>query len=463
MAQAQPARRTGVNIFDPTRPIWLHFLIFLIPLMVSNVLQSASQTLAFVFVGRILGVYALGAVSAVFPIIFLMFSFLIGVATGSSVLIAQAYGARDEHRVKKIAGTVLGATFAFGLLVAIGGPFAAKGMLEFLRTPPNILADAAAYAKVIFLTSPVIYPYIVYTTFLRGTGDSTTPMYILLVNTAAFALFAPALILGWFGLPQLGVVSIALAALLSYIVSFSVFLAWLAKRRHPLRFDAETARDMLIDWHLLGQVLKIGVPTGVQVIMVSLAEIAVISFVNRFGSQATAAYGAVNQIISYVQFPAISVGMSASIFTAQAIGARREDMIGKVLHAAVGMNYIVGGTLIGICYLFARPVLGWFITDSHTLDIAHTLLMVTLWSYLIFGNSAAISWVVRGSGDVLVPMLNSIFTIWGVEVPSAYILMRSLGLVGVWLGYPIAFVVSLALQYGYYALFWKRRTHERLT
>jgi Na+-driven multidrug efflux pump len=134
----------------------------------------------------------------------------------------------------------------------------------------------------------------------------------------------------------------------------------------------------------------------------------------------------------------------------------------KVVHSAVALNYIIGGTIIAACYIFAWTVLGWFITDPATLGIAHTLLMITLWSYLIFGNSAAISWVVRGSGDVLVPMINGIFGIWGVEVPAAYLLMGKLGLKGVWLGYPISFVAVLALQYGYYTFFWKRRTHERL-
>src|SRR5207237_10538083 len=128
-----------------------------------------------------------------------------------------------------------------------------------------------------------------------------------------------------------------------------------------------------------------------------------------------------------------------SILTLQAIGARREDLLARVVHSAVGLSYAVGGAIIGLCYLLARVILSWFITDPHTLDIAFTLLVVTLWSYLLFGNSVAISWVVRGSGDVLVPMINGIFGIWGVEVPVAYVLMQHYGLIGAWLGYPVSF------------------------
>jgi len=465
MAEAiakEPPRRPGVNLFDASRPVWQLFLMFLIPLMIGNILQAASQTFSLVFLGHLIGVGALAAVSAVFPIVFLLFSCLIGVGAGSSVLIGQAHGAGDAHRVKRVAGTVLGATLGFGIFCAVVGPLVSPTLLEWLRTPANILPDAVGYARIVFLISPVIFPYIMYTSILRGTGDSTTPLYSLILSTVLSMLIAPALILGWFGLPKLGIISVAVSALISNGIAFAAFLAWLARMRHPLRFDREIAADMLVDWKILALVLKIGVPTGLQVIMVSLAEIAVLSFVNRFGSSATAAYGAVNQIISYVQFPAISIGIAASILTAQAIGARREDLLTKVVRSAVGLSYVIGGTIIGLCYLFAHAILGWFITDPQTLGIAFTLLAVTLWSYLIFGNSVAISWVVRGSGDVLVPMLNGIVGIWAVEVPAAYLLMQHYGLIGVWLGYPISFAVVLALQYSYYRFFWKKRTHERL-
>ena len=169
-----------------------------------------------------------------------------------------------------------------------------------------------------------------------------------------------------------------------------------------------------------------------------------------------------NQVVSYVQFPAISIGITASIFGAQCIGARREDMLGAVVRTAVGLNYVIGGVLIALCYLFAWQIIGWFIVDPHTLGIAHALLMITLWSYLLFGNSAVMSGVMRSSGAVLWPTINGIFAIWGIEVPSAYILMHYFGINGVWMGYPISFVVVVLLQFFYYERFWKKRTHERL-
>jgi putative MATE family efflux protein len=461
MAQPRAAHR-GVNIFDDTKPMWRIMLVFLIPLMLSNVLQSASQTMASIWIGRLISTQALGAISAVFPIIFMLFSFVFGVSSGSSVLIGQAFGAQDFHRVKKVAGTVLGAALYLGIIVAVIGFLGSPAILKWLATPPDILAQSDAYSRVVFLTMPVFFVYFVYATILRGTGDSTTPFYALIVSSILAIVITPIFIEGFFGLPKLGVVSAAVSGVIANGAALIWLIAYLRRKNHPLQFDRETISDMRIDWGILATVLRIGVPTGIQVMMVSLAELAVISFVNHFGSRATAAYGAVNQVVSYVQFPAISIGIAASIFGAQCIGARREDKLNSVVRSAVALNYMVGGVIIAICYICAWIILGWFITDRETLLIAHQLLMITLWGYLLFGNSAVLSGLMRGSGSVLWPTINGIVAIWGVEVPVAWVLMHRIGLDGVWLGYPISYCVVVLLQFAYYEFVWKRKTHERL-
>ena len=456
------AQRGAVNLFDESRPMWRLFLVFLIPLLLSNILQSASQTISSIFLGRLIGVHALAAVSAIFPIIFLLISFLIGLASGSTVLIGQAFGARQIHTMKKVAGTTLSVSFALGVLFSILGQFLSEPLLQLVGTPHDILNDAAAYTKIIFLWLPAFFPYIAYTTFLRGTGDSRTPFYFLIISTVLSAVLTPAFILGWAGLPRLGVSGAAIAGYIANAVAFIAFLVYLEVRKNPLSFDFEMMRDMAIDWRLLGKIVRIGIPAGLQTIMVALAEIAVISFVNRFGSDATAAYGAVNQIVGYVQFPAISIGITASIFGAQSIGAHRQDKLNSVIRSGVALNYVIGGVIIALCYAFAWNILGWFITQQHPLNIAHGLLMITLWSYLVFGNTAVLSGVMRSSGTVVWPTVISIFSIWAVEVPAAYLLMQHFGIDGVWAGYPIAFIVSLSLMYTYYSLYWREKTHQRL-
>ncbi|MBV8284713.1 MAG: MATE family efflux transporter, partial [Candidatus Eremiobacteraeota bacterium] len=282
--------------------MWQILLVFLVPFMLSNVLQSASQTMASIWIGRLISTQALGAVSAVFPVVFLLFSFVFGVSSGGSVLVGQAYGARDMHRVKRIAGTVLGAGLYLGIVVAIVGCIASPLLLSWLATPSDIIGQADAYAKVIFLVMPTFFVYFVYATILRGTGDSTTPFYALIISSVLAIAITPLFIIGVLGLPKLGVVSAAVSGLIANAAALAWLIVYLRRHDHPLKVDREMLSDFAIDWRILWSVLRIGVPTGVQVMMVSLAELAVITFVNHFGSSATAAYGAVNQIVGYVQF-----------------------------------------------------------------------------------------------------------------------------------------------------------------
>ncbi|MBV9271382.1 MAG: MATE family efflux transporter [Candidatus Eremiobacteraeota bacterium] len=457
------ATRRGVNIFSEGRPMWQLFLVFLVPLMLSNILQSASQTFSSIFLGRLIGVDALAAVSAIFPLLFLLISFIIGLSSGSTVLIGQAFGAGDYHAMKRVAGTTLTLSVLLGVLsCVIVGAFTYP-LLHLVSTPANIIDQSAMYTRIVLVYIPIFFVYIAYTTFLRGTGDSQTPFYFLIISTVLSLVCTPMLIRGWLGLPQMGIAGAAIAGYIANAAAFIGLLVYLNATNHSLRFDNEMLRDMAHpDWKIARTVFRIGIPAGLQTIMVALAEIAVISFVNRYGSDATAAYGAVNQIVGYVQFPAISIGITASIFGAQCIGARREDKLGAVIHSGVALNYIIGGLLVLVCYFGAWGILGWFITDQHTLNIAHALLMITLWSYLIFGNNAVLSGVMRASGTVLWPTAISIFAIWAVEVPSAYILMHRYDIDGIWMGYPIAFLVALGLQFSYYTFVWKKKTHERL-
>lgn len=425
--------------------------------MLSNILQSASASANSIFLGRLIGVSALAAVSAFFPMLFFLVSFLIGLASGSTVLIGQAYGARNMRRLKQVAGTTLGLSILLGVTVAIIGAVLTHPLLAAVGTPSDIIATSESYARIVFLSLPLLFAYLVYTTFLRGTGDAKTPFYFLLVATGLNVVVTPALILGWLGLPRLGVNAAAVASIIANGGSFLAFLVYLARTNNPLAFDREMFRDLWLDWPTVATIVRIGIPTGIQLVMVSLSEIAVISFVNRFGSDATAAYGAVNQVVSYVQFPAISIGITASIFGAQTIGAGRLDRLPSILRSAVGLNYAIGGLLIGLVYAFSWQILGLFLTSPKTLGIAHQLLMITLWSYLIFGNVAVLSGIMRSSGTVLWPTTLSILSIWGVEVPAAYLLMQRVGLDGVWIAYPIAFIANLCFQSTYYYAFWRRR------
>ncbi|MFJ8531454.1 MATE family efflux transporter [Bacillus sp. NPDC094106] len=446
------------------KPIWKSMSMFLVPLLLSNVLQSVGQLFGMVVVGRWLGVNDLAAISAFFPLFFLLVSFVIGIGSGSSILIGQAFGARNEDRLKAIVGTTLTFTFIIGAILAVVGSIFAMDIMRLIGTPENIIDISVHYARILFISMPVLFLYFAYTTFMRGTGDSKTPFYFLIVSTALNMILLPVLIFGWLGIPKQDVYGAAYASVISTIVTFIVMLIYLKKKNHPLQLDATVRKYLRMDWDLLKLLLRLGIPASINMILVSLSEIAVIAFVNRFGSDATAAYGVVNQVASYVQMPAVSLGITVSIFAAQSIGANQFDRLQKVVRAGIVMNYIIGGVLITLIYLFSREILSLFLTSPNTIEIAHSLVMITLWSYLIFGHAQIIGATMRASGTVLWPTVISVVSIWLVEVPVAYFLSyhTSLGIKGIWIGYPAAFIVSLLLQYGYYKLSWQKKRITRL-
>lgn len=451
-----------VSTMNDPRPLWRIFLAFLGPMVLANILQALSGTLNGVFVGHMLGTQALAAVAGMFPIIFFFVTLVIGIGAGASVLIGQAWGARQPHKVKAIAGTALALGLGLGLAVGLFGATFTEPLLRLLGTPPDVLPLALSYARLMMLAVPGLMVFILYTQLLRGVGDTLTPLYALTLSTTVSCVLTPAFIRGWAGLPQLGVASAAAAAMGSFISALA-FLAWFMRaRQHPLAPDRELLRALRIDPAILRVVLRIGLPTGVQMIVIALSEIVLLSLINGFGSDATAAYGAVNQVVNYVQFPALSIAITASILGAQAIGAGRLERLRHITHTGLKLSLLITGTLVLLGYLFSRWLMAMFITSEPVLELAQTLLHIMLWSSVAFGLQAVLGGVMRASGSVLVPTGIAIFCIAAIELPSALLLSHRFGLNGVWMAYPITFVSMLALQTAYYRLVWRRKKIERL-
>jgi len=444
------------------RPLWLDYLTFLLPMMASNILQALFGTINSIYLGQMIGVEALAAVAGFFPVMFFFVAFIIGLGAGASVLIGQAWGAGEPAKAKVIAGTTLSVALLGGALIAVfGGSFAHQLMLA-LATPANVLDAATAYARIMMIAMPATFAFILMTSMMRGVGDTVTPLFALSVSTAIGLVVTPALIQGWLGLPKLGVASAAYASAIASVVTLLWLALHLRRTNHALAPDMTLLRGLRPDPLLLRKVLRIGLPTAVQLVVMSLAELVLLGLVNGFGSDATAAYGAVNQVLSYVQFPAISIAITASIFGAQAIGAGRVDRLGAIVRTGLLLNLIMTGALVLLGYLLSRLIIGLFITDAHVLELAQHLLHIVLWSTVPFGMAGVFSATMRASGTVLVPMLLSIFAIVAIEVPVAVALSRIIGVDGVWIAYPAAFCAMMLLQMSYYLLVWRKKKIRRL-
>ncbi len=445
------------------RPLWQRFLLFLVPLMISNILQSLSGTVNSIYIGQLLGVEALAAVSTFFPIMILLISFIVGLASGSTVLIGQAFGARNIEKVKQVTGTTITSSFILGIVVAFIGIFFTEPLMRLLGAPENVLQQSVSYGRIVLIGMPGFFIFLIVTSVLRGVGDTVTPMISLVLSIAVGLVVTPALILGWFGLPQIGVDAAAVAFIAGFMAVLVFLFFYLRARNSPLAPDAALLRDLRINLPLLGTILRLGVPAGVQMIVSSLAAIVVVGVVNRFGSNATAAYGAVNQVLSYIQFPAMSIAIATSIFGAQAIGAGQTDQLRRIVRTALMMNLIITGALVIVAYVFSQHLVALFITSPEVMEITETLLHIVLWSTVLFGFASVFSGMMRASGDVIVPMVLSLACILIVELPLALVLSRtSLGLSGIWWAYAASFTTMLLLQSGYYWFFWKNKPIKKL-
>ena len=444
------------------RPVWKTFLMFLGPMMLANILQSLSGTLNTMYLGKMIGVGALAAASAFFPVMLFIISFVMGLGSGASVLIGQAWGAKQPERVQAVAGTTLSVGLIAGLVIAVFGGIFTRSLLQGLSTPPDILDDATAYARIVLISMPGFFVFLLITSVMRGVGDMITPLKAMLVSTSVGMLVTPALIRGWWGLPQMGVRSAACAMAVSFIVA----LIWLGVHLHrkgsPLAPSRGLLEHMKIEKKILLAVLRIGVPTALQMVIMSLAEVALLSLVNGFGSDATAAYGTSNQVLGYVQFPAMSIAIAASILGAQTIGAGHPEKLGAITRAGIYINFAVTGSLLLLCYLFSRQVVGLFTTNPEVIETTQRMLHIVLWSILVFGCSAVVSGVMRASGAVMVPVILSISAILLVEVPVAFVASRHIGLDGVWIAYPACFIAMLIFQTTYYRLFWRKQAIRKL-
>ena len=442
--------------------LWKTFFIFLMPLIATNILQNLSGTINTIFVGQMMGVNAIAAVAVFFPILFFLMAFVIGLSAGATVLVGQAWGAQNIEKVRCVVGSTLFMTLIGGSMIALLGVVFAKHILLALGTDPDVMHLSLPYVQWMLAGSPLLFLYIIYTSILRGVGDSTTPLIVSGMTILIGLLITPVLIAGYFGFPKMGIIAPAIATIVGYFAVLVFLFVYLNKKDHPLKPNRLLLSHIRHHPELSKIVLRLGIPTGIQMVTTSVAGLVIVGLVNHYGSNATAAYGAVNQVLNYIQFPALSISIAASIFAAQAIGAGKSDLLAQVTRTALSMNILVTGTLVTLAYLFSKYLMALFITDPEVVALGQQLLFIVLWSILFFGASSIFASIISASGTVTVPMIINIFAIIAIEVPCAYLFSQWWGLQGIWYAYALAFVCLCILQGLYYQLVWKRKTIQAL-
>jgi len=425
--------------------------VFSLPILLGNVLQSVNGSVNSVWVGKFLGAAAFAAVGNSNGVMFLLFGVIFGLSMATTIQVAQAVGAQNEREAKRVVGTSAVFFLAVSLLMAIAGAAATPELLRALSTPPDALAPALAYMRIIFLALPFMGGLFYVMAVLRGAGDSRTPFKYLALSVALDIVLNPLLIFGAGPLRGLGIAGSALATLIAQSVSLLALLLHLYRVRHPLCIRRGELDLLVVDWSLVRVLLVKGVPMGLQLLVVSSSMLALTKLVNRFGSQEMAAFNAAMQLWNYVQMPALAIAAAVSSMVAQNVGAGRWDRVARVARTGVLFNLVSGGVLIGLVDGFNRSALALFLPSSGAaLDIAVRVNFIVVWSFALFGISIVLFGVVRATGAVVAPLLMLLLALWGVRVPFAYLMVDRWQADGIWWSFPVAAVVSATLAASYY-------------
>ena len=432
-------------------PIASTLLTFALPILAGNVLQSLNGSVNAVWVGGHLGEAALTATANANNVMFALIGAMFGVSMATNILIAQSMGARNIAQAKRVLGS--SATF-FGLisllLALLGWPLS-HTLMHWMGTPEASLPLAESYLKVIFLAIPLLFMFTFVTAALRGSGDTRTPFWFLLIVVVLDISLNPLLIFGWGPVPALGIQGSALATLIANGLSFFALLGWLHKHRHPLWIGRRQLGLFKPDWTIVRTLVVKGLPMGVQLMMISMAMIAMISLVNAFGVLTSSAYSAALQLWTYVQMPAMAIGAACSSMAAQNVGAGLWKRVDATARAGMLINVLLTGGLIVLILLLDRHVLGWFLpTGSASLEVARHLNHIAIGSFLFFGVTFVLSGVVRSTGAVLAPMLILGIAMWGIRVPAAKWLQPLLGVDAIWWSFPISSTASVLMILAYY-------------
>ncbi|MEN1958626.1 MATE family efflux transporter [Luteimonas changyuni] len=436
-------------------------LVFALPILAGNVLQSLNGSVNAVWVGRFLGEEALVATANANNIMFFLLGSVFGIGMAATILVAQAIGAHDPVRARRVIGTSASFFGALSLLVAAAGLPLARHTLDWMGTPEASLPLAEAYLQVIFLAVPFMYMFAFLTAVLRGAGDTRTPFVFLAVVVVVDIVVNPVLIFGLGPFPRMGIAGSAGATLVANACSLAAMLAWLRWRRHPLWIPRAEVRAYLPDPAIVRALVVKGVPMGLQMILVSLAMLVMISMVNGYGVDTASAYGATLQLWTYVQMPAMAMGAACTSMAAQNVGAGRWDRVGGTMRAGVAFNFLLTGALIAPLLLSGPRILSLFLPPgSPAIEAGQHINLIAIWSFLFFGVTFVVSGVVRSTGAVVPPLLILVVALWGIRVPFANLLQPALGADAIWLSFPASALCAMVMSLAYYR--WGRWREARM-
>jgi putative MATE family efflux protein len=428
-----------------------------VPIILSNILQTAYQLTDTFWVGR-LSAQAVAAVSLSFPIAFLCISFAGGLPVAGTVLIAQFRGKGDEQGVCHVAAqTLLLVIVVSGLLAIVGFTFA-QPIMRFMGADANVLPDAVKFLKVTFLGFVFVFGFFAYQALVRGLGTVYPPMFIVLFTVVLNFALDPLFIFGAGPVPAMGVAGAAMATLCTQVLAMAIGFGLLVRGKHGVALHW---RDFHPDFRMMRTLLRIGFPASVEQSTQALGMTMMMLLVSSFGTNPIAAYGIGTRVLSCAIIPAMGLSIATSTLVAQNIGAGRID---RAVRTNLTSSVISFSTLLSagvILFFAARPLSAFFMPKAgEAIEQSAQFIRILAFTFGFIGLQQVLTGTLRGAGDTVAPMVLAIVSLWVLRFPLAYVLSHHtrLGAAGIWWAVAISIVASAVVTALWFARGdWKHR------
>lgn len=431
--------------------VWKVIVRFAVPLLVGNLLQQFYNITDSIIVGQFLGKEALAAVSASFFIYYFIISLVIGVGSGTTVVISQLFGAKQYQKVQLAFSSFFIFMLVGGIILSIAGIIFAEPVFRLTNTPEEVIPQAVAYFRIYIGGTFLFVTFNSIISILRGVGESVRPMLFILITTVLNIAFDLLFILVF----KWGIEGAARATVVSQGIGMCIALAYV-NNTHPLLSIKK--QDMLFDWKLFKESLKIGLPTSVQQCAIALGLIALLGIVNSFGTNTLTAYGAAGKIDTIITQAVLTLSGALAAFCGQNIGAGRLDRVKKGVQFTMYTNIALGLLTFAAVYLFGNEMMRIFTKDIDVVAIGREYLLIIGGFFIVHGALNVYNGALRGAGDTLFPMITSLVCLWLIRIPLAYYLSSWLGRNGIWWAIGISITIGLIVTFVYYKMgFWKRR------
>ncbi len=396
--------------------IWKKILLFSLPLLLGNVFQQLYNTVDSVIVGNYIGGDALAAVGTSGPIINLLVGLFMGIATGAGVVIARYFGAQDSKAVHDAVHTTLAATFLGGLFLTVVGVLLSPAVVRLIGVPENIMSDSIDYLRIYFGGIIAMMTYNMGAGILRAVGDSKTPLYFLIISSIINIILDMLFVIIF----DMGVAGVAWATLIAQAVSATLIIITLCRVNTSYRV---TLSHIRIKLSYLKEIIRIGLPSGLQNAIISMSNIVVQSYINSFGSAAIAGYSTYGKVDAFALMPVMSLSMAITTFTSQNIGAREFDRVRKGVKTGLLMSCGTAFVLTSLVVVFARTLLGIFTDDQQIIEYGLLTMTYQAPFYLVLGLNNTLAGILRGAGKASVPSLIMAANMCGVRILWLSILM----------------------------------------